>query len=481
MVRVAVAQFCSVRRALALLLAVLIMATALSVVTGSPADATPSVDKRLSQGECALTGRVCIPAAAAPGTTASRARPCSRRATTPSSAGWRPRRRRVRPPDQLPPLQGPRPDLDRRDQLLRLQPQPGALRHTERPAVPWQRQDLRQPRRGGGALRRVPHPGPGREVEQIAKRKKQSLNEAALDRNRFNCSYRAGWVMQNGTCVKREGPVPASQQGGFYMVGDSVSWRADDELAERQGNWVLDLRPGRRLDELPGRLDWFRANHGDPDQVIIQLGTNRRRGFNEDDFRTTILSIPATTPVLFLLPYRKFTGDNAGPVAATKKYARGCDASPRPPADLPLGLAEDRRVPPRLPGRRRAPRRPARGLVRQVRRPSLEGLRPPPRAVGVGRVWTPAARGAGSGGPGAVSGLRRRVAGSAFQRGCVALPAPRPSRLMPRGRHPRSHPAHRPRFVDQLWVGGGLVSAARFLARESSLVEGGGSAPVETR
>ena len=82
--------------------------------------------------------------------------------------------------------------------------------------------------------------------------------------------------------------MPASQQGGFYMVGDSVSWRADDELAGREPNWILDLRPGRRLDELPGRLDWFRANHGDPDQVIVQLGTNRRKGFNEGDFRDTM-------------------------------------------------------------------------------------------------------------------------------------------------------------------------------------------------
>ena len=80
-------------------------------------------------------------------------------------AQW-PQRRRVRPADQLPPLRGPGPGLDRRDQLLRLQPQPGAVRRTERPAVPWQRQDLRQPRRAGGLLRRVPDPAPGRQAEQ---------------------------------------------------------------------------------------------------------------------------------------------------------------------------------------------------------------------------------------------------------------------------------------------------------------------------
>ena len=49
-------------------------------------------------------------------------------------------------------------------------------------------------------------PGRVAKYNKIAKRKKQSLNEVALDRNRFNCSYRAGWVMQDGTCVKRDGP-----------------------------------------------------------------------------------------------------------------------------------------------------------------------------------------------------------------------------------------------------------------------------------
>jgi hypothetical protein len=159
------------------------------------------------------------------------------------------------------------------------------------------------------------------ELRHIAKRTKTSLNRAALSRSRFNCSYRGGWVMKDGVCVRRPGPPPAADLGGFLMVGDSVSWRADNELAARERDWTFDTRPGRRLDELPGRLDVYRADHGNPAQLIIQLGTNRRKGFNEDDFRTVMASLPDSTPVLFLLPYRTFMGDNAGPVHATKKYA----------------------------------------------------------------------------------------------------------------------------------------------------------------
>ncbi len=323
MVAFAVAQFCPVRRALVILLAVLTMATALSVVTGSPADAAPSVDKRLGQGECALTGRVWVPG-----------RGCARHYCVKGATMFK--EGHDAELCRLPGRNGAefaRPINSRRcEDLGRVwigevnscASNPNRARYVV-PNAPQCRGNGKIYVNHGeqeGRYDECLTPGRAAKLNKIAKRNKQSLNEAALDRNRFNCSYRAGWVMAQGTCVKREGPVPASQQGGFYMVGDSVSWRADDELAGRERNWILDLRPGRRLDELPGRLDWFRANHGDPDQVIIQLGTNRRKGFNEGDFRDTMQSLPASTPVLFLLPYRKFKGDNAGPVAATKKYTR---------------------------------------------------------------------------------------------------------------------------------------------------------------
>jgi len=326
-VRVPVAQFCSVRRALALLLAVLVATTltttALTVVTGSPAGATASVDKRLSQGQCALTGRVWIAG-----------RGCARHYCVKGATMFKEGH-----DAELCRLAGPhgaefaRPINSRRcadlgrvwlAEINSCASNPNRARFV----IP----DAPQCRGAGktyvnhseeeGRYDECLTPARVAKLSRLARRKGDSLNEAALDRNRFNCSYRAGWVMARGTCVRREGPVPASQRGGFYMVGDSVSWRADDELYARKHDWILDLRPGRRLDELPGRLQWFRANHGEPDQLIIQLGTNRRQGFNEGDFRATMASLPATTPVLFLLPYRKFQGDNAGPVKATKKYGR---------------------------------------------------------------------------------------------------------------------------------------------------------------
>ena len=69
-------------------------------------------------------------------------------------------------------------------------------------------------------------------------------------------------------------------------------------------------------------------------------------------------------------------------------------------------------------------------------------------------------------GPGAVApGLRRRVAGSTSRPHCVALPAPRPSRLMPPGHQPRSRPAHHPSLRHHGLGGRARQPLRGFLAR----------------
>jgi hypothetical protein len=318
-----VPQLRAVRRALALLLSALVVTvglSVLSVVTGTGASAGIAVDKRLSQRECALTGRAWVGGCArhrcVNGATmfkeghdaelcrmagrngAEYARPIDSRRCADLNRVW------IGEINSC----ASNPNRSRWVVAHSAQCTGAASTYVNHREEEGYYDECLTPRRVA-------------ELRKIAKRKRISLNEAALDRSRFNCSYRGGWVMKDGVCRKRLGPPPAADLGGFYMVGDSVSWRADDELAGREPRWVLDLRPGRRLDELPGRLDWYRADHGNPNQLIVQLGTNRRQGFNEGDFRDVMAGLPASTPVLFVLPYRKFTGDNEGPVRATKKYA----------------------------------------------------------------------------------------------------------------------------------------------------------------
>ena len=318
------AQFCPVRRSLVLLislLSLLLAASVLTVVTASSVSAAADADPRLSRSQCALTGRVWIPGSG-----------CARHRCVPGARMFKEGHNA-----ELCELSGPKgwffaqPIAARRctdlgrvwiGQINSCASNPNRARRVvpNAPQCTGRGQTYVDHRETEGWYDECVSPHRLARLQRIARHEKESLNDAAQDRNRFNCSYRAGWTMDGGVCVKREGPVPASQQGGLLMVGDSVSWRAENELAPLEPSWTLDLRPGRRLDELSGRLDWFRANHGDPDDVILELGTNRRRGFGERAFRDTISAIPASTPILFLLPYREFQGDNAGPVHATKKY-----------------------------------------------------------------------------------------------------------------------------------------------------------------
>jgi hypothetical protein len=159
-----------------------------------------------------------------------------------------------------------------------------------------------------------------RRLQRVARREGVPVNAVALERNRVDCADRAGWEYVAGRCRERTGPAPAA--GGLLMVGDSVSWRAEDELARLRPDWDLDLVPGRRLDELAGRLEHFRADRGEPSELVVQLGTNRRRGFDQADFQDVVASVPASVPVVFVLPYREPNGRNAGPVNGTKKYAQ---------------------------------------------------------------------------------------------------------------------------------------------------------------
>jgi hypothetical protein len=321
--RSVVPQLRAVRRAVALLLAALTLTATLTAVTGSSAGAAAAVDARMSQRECSLTGRVFV-----------KGRGCSRHHCVPGARMYK--EGHDAELCELPgrggaaygqPINSRRcEDLGRVwiDEINICASNPNRYRTVVEDAPQCRNRAATYLNHSEeeGHYDECVSPRRLKKLRDVARRQNLSLNKAAADRNRFNCSYRAGWEMRDGVCVVRDGPPRVEDLGGTFVTGDSVSWRADDELYRRAPrSWTLDLRPGRRLDELDGRLDWFRANHGDPDRVIIQLGTNRRAGYTERDFRNTIASIPDGTPVLFFLPYRKFTGDNANLVAATKRYA----------------------------------------------------------------------------------------------------------------------------------------------------------------
>lgn len=317
------AQSCNVPRLLVALCAVLFAVTGLSVVAQGTASAAPAVDRRLGESSCALTGRLWV-----------EGRGCARYHCVAGAAMFKGGR-----DAELCMLRGPRGAEFARPINARLCGDLGRVWIA--PVNSCASNPDRARRVVSNALQCV-RPGmtylnhresEGRYDECVGKRKltklqriargaNASINAVAVDRSKANCAERGGWVMRSGVCVRREGPVPESQRGGMLMVGDSVSWRADDELRAMRRQWTFDLRPGRRLEQLPERLARFRANHGDPDRVIIQLGTNRRNGLRERQFRAAIASLPATTPVMLVLPYRHPAGVDPSLIKATVKQRR---------------------------------------------------------------------------------------------------------------------------------------------------------------
>lgn len=140
------------------------------------------------------------------------------------------------------------------------------------------------------------------QLQRIAKANGTSVEHEAALRSETLCAYRPGHVFASGVCQPRR--TAAVQAGGTLLVGDSLTWRGTDELGGRAPDISLDGLPSRQLRDLSVRLDRFRLDHGEPANLIIELGTNRDRTYSEQDLRQDIASLPTSTLVMFVLPYR---------------------------------------------------------------------------------------------------------------------------------------------------------------------------------
>jgi len=109
--------------------------------------------------------------------------------------------------------------------------------------------------------------------------------------------------------VARDQQRAETVPGGVLMVGDSVTWRGNDELARLMPELTVDGQPARRPNELAARVDAFRALHGDPQGLVLELGTNLARGFGLADLAAEVQSLPPGATVMFVLPYDQTGSD----------------------------------------------------------------------------------------------------------------------------------------------------------------------------
>jgi hypothetical protein len=108
--------------------------------------------------------------------------------------------------------------------------------------------------------------------------------------------------------------------GGLLMVGDSVSWRGADELARLDPALTVDGEPGRRPTELAARLRAYRARHGRPTGLLVELGTNRAPDFRRRDLADAVRSLPNAAPVMLVLPYVEIHGNRAAASPWSRRF-----------------------------------------------------------------------------------------------------------------------------------------------------------------
>jgi hypothetical protein len=144
-----------------------------------------------------------------------------------------------------------------------------------------------------------------------------SLEDEVALRSNVQCPYRPGHVFVDGACVVDPGFHPTG--GGVLMIGDSLTWRGSDELGRLRPTFTLDGEPARPATELAARLAHYRAGHGDPSGLIIELGTVPAKRFAQRDLATVVRSLPRATRVMFVLPYYELRTD---PVVVTPQSKR---------------------------------------------------------------------------------------------------------------------------------------------------------------
>jgi hypothetical protein len=128
-----------------------------------------------------------------------------------------------------------------------------------------------------------------------------TLQEEVALRSATQCPYRPGQAFVNGACTPVPGFEPSG--GGTVMIGDSLTWRGSDELGRLRPSFTIDGEPARPPTELAARLAHYRAGHGQPAGLIIELGTVPAAGWSRKDLVAVVRSVPHTAEVMLVLPY----------------------------------------------------------------------------------------------------------------------------------------------------------------------------------
>jgi hypothetical protein len=158
-----------------------------------------------------------------------------------------------------------------------------------------------------------------RELTELGASDGSALAAEVSRRSAVQCPHRPGHAFVDGECVA-DAAHPAG--GGVVMIGDSLTWRGSDELTRLRPSFVLDGEPARRPTELASRLAFFRSLHGQPDGLVIELGSVPAKRFGRQDLARVARSVPRKTRVMFVLPYYEVRSHPVVVTPQSRKVAR---------------------------------------------------------------------------------------------------------------------------------------------------------------
>jgi len=148
-------------------------------------------------------------------------------------------------------------------------------------------------------------PAEAESVAREAQRRRTSIAAAAGGRSRIICAAAPGYDWKAGRCRPLgRGESKTRTPVRTLVVGDSVTYRAGDEMTEANRGWVVDGQAGTVIASFARRYRAFTRLHRTPRTVVMALATNVDGDASRRAFERAAARVPRSTRLVLVTPFR---------------------------------------------------------------------------------------------------------------------------------------------------------------------------------
>lgn len=116
---------------------------------------------------------------------------------------------------------------------------------------------------------------------------------------------RRTWDAARGVCRKlADGEAEPLDSSPVFIIGDSVTHRAADDVTARTVDWDVDGQPGTALNSFERRWRAYRATHEEPGTLVIALGANNGVRTRKVAYDRAVAVASPDMHVVFVTPFR---------------------------------------------------------------------------------------------------------------------------------------------------------------------------------